>query len=164
VTDPESTPQEDRDIDWLVRRYLETIHPRDAEQRLIDDPNLDFDISSEPKALSHLAKSRIRGHFAAHSEWLLAHMLASSSKQVKLLNIRKWIQFCRQAHKDSLEARNEGIRWGVPHGEHADAGPYHLAQRLAKFGNSREVWEGKLALIRKKKPQPKAVSALFSVL
>jgi hypothetical protein len=121
ATDPENTPLENRNIDWLIQRYLAHIHPKDAHKRIITDPELDKSIYSEPRHLNHLPRARIRHFFAAQAEWLLAHMLASTSKQVKLLDIKQWIRFCREARLDSIEAKRHGVRWGVPHGSAVNA-------------------------------------------
>jgi len=150
--DKDDTPLEKRTIDWLIERYLAKIHPRDAHNRIIAEPNTETDVSSEPRHLNHLPRARIRHYFAAQAEWLLAHMIATSSKQVKLLNIEQWIRFCRQSHNDSIEARKNGVRWGVPHGAgNQPDGPYDLCQNLAKFGHDYAFWKRKIYIINQKK-------------
>lgn len=139
---------EKRNIDWLVQRYLASIHPKDADRRIITDPELEPSIYSEPRHLNHLPRARIRHFFAAQAEWLLAHMLASVSKQIKLLNIRHWIRFCHEARLDSIEAKKNGVRWGVSHGSQIDIkGHYNLSRNLAKFGYTPDIWETKLNLV-----------------
>ena len=151
-TDKDTTPLEKRTIDWLIERYLAEIHPRDAHNRIIAEPNPETDVSSEPRHLNHLPRARVRHYFAAQAEWLLAHMIATSSKQVKLLNIEQWIRFCRQSHNDSIEARKNGVRWGVPHGAgNQPDGPYDLCQNLAKFGHDYAFWKRKIHIINQKK-------------
>ncbi len=151
-TDRDNTPLENRTIDWLIERYLAEIHPRDAHNRIIADPNPESDISSEPRHLNHLPRARIRHYFAAQAEWLLAHMIATSSKQVKLLNIEQWIRFCRQSHNDSIEARKNGVRWGVPHGAgNQSNGSYDLCHNMAKFGHDYAFWKRKLHIINQRK-------------
>jgi len=156
ATDLENTPVENRNIDWLIQRYLAHIHPKDAHNRIITDPELDKSIYSEPRHLSHLPRARIRHFFAAQAEWLLAHMLASSSKQVKLLNVKQWIQFCREARLDSIEAKGHGVRWGVSHGSVVNAkGSYNLSRNLATFGDTPEFWERKLEIVTEKEKASK---------
>lgn len=155
-TDKDKTLVEDRNIDWLIQRYLDEIHPRDAHNRIIVDPSLQAEISSEPRHLNHLPQSRIRHHFAAHAEWLLAHMIASSSKQVKLLNIDQWIQFCHQSRRDSIQADKSGVRWGLAHGVKVDAqGTYSLSRNLARFGHNQSFWKKKLEIIGRNKAKEK---------
>lgn len=147
---------ENRNIDWIILRYLNHIHPKDAQGRIFIDPDLDPEIYTEPRHLNHLPRARIRHFFAAQSEWILAHMLASSSKQVKLLNIKEWIRFCREARLDSIEAKKHGVRWGMPHGEKVVKGTYDLSRNLAKFGHSPSFWKRRLEIVNEK-PEPSKV-------
>lgn len=157
-TDKDRTPVEGRNIDWLIQRYLDEIHPRDSHNRIIVDPSLLAEISSEPRHLNYLPQARIRHHFAAQAEWLLAHMIASSSKQVKLLNIDQWIQFCRQSHRDSIQADKCGVRWGLAHGAKVDAqGAYSLSRNLAEFGHNQSFWKKKLEIIRRNRTKERKV-------
>ena len=152
ATDPENTPVENRNIDWLIQRYLAHIHPKDAHRRIITDPELEKDIYSEPRHLNHLPRARIRHFFAAQAEWLLAHMLVSRSKQVKLLNTKQWIRFCHEARLDAIEAKKHGIRWGVSHGSTVDAKrSYDLSRNLAKFGHTPMFWKRRLEIATEKK-------------
>ncbi|KAJ3516312.1 hypothetical protein NLJ89_g1207 [Agrocybe chaxingu] len=149
-TDPRKTPTEGRNIDWLVRQYLETIHTRDKDNRIIYDPPPDIDASSEPRHLRHLPHAAVRGFFASQAEWLLAHQLASASKSVKLLNIAQWIHFCREVRQDALEAKKNGVRWGLPHGEIPDlTGAHYLARNLARFGFDEKYWAKRLKIAHK---------------
>lgn len=152
--DTDNTPVEKRTIDWLIERYLAEIHPRDAHNRIIVDPEPETDISSEPRRLNHLPRARIRHYFAAQAEWLLAHMIVSSSKHVRLLNIEQWIRFCFQSHNDSIEAKKNGIRWGVAHGTEIQSdGPYDLCRNLAKFGHDYAFWKRKCNIIKQSKKE-----------
>ena len=158
TTDPENTPVEKRNIDWLIQRYLAHIQPKDAHRRIITDPELEKDIYSEPRHLNHLPRARIRHFFAAQAEWLLAHMLASRSKQVKLLNIKQWIRFCHEARLDAIEAKKHGIRWGVSHGSTVDAKrSYDLSRNLAKFGHTPVFWKRRLEIVTEKKEKTSKV-------
>jgi len=156
-TDKENTPVEDRNIDWLIQRYLDEIHPRDARNRIVVEPSL-AETFSEPRHLNHLPRARIRHYFASHAEWLLAHMIASSSKQVKLLNIDQWIQFCHQSRRDSIEADRNGVRWGLAHGAKVDEQcKYSLSRNLVKFGHNQTFWKRKLEILRRNKVKEKKV-------
>ncbi|KAF9534712.1 hypothetical protein CPB83DRAFT_210915 [Crepidotus variabilis] len=160
-TDPKKTPIQDRNIDWLVARYLQEIHPRgkNSGSRILfldDDPSFDREMAGEPRRLNHLPHSRIRGQFAAQAEWLLAHMLASSSQSVKMLDITQWVRFCQQSRLDSIAAflalqkRNRSqsrrddheFHWGVPHGQEPPrpSDPYNLCKNLARYGQKEEFW------------------------
>ncbi|CAA7260044.1 unnamed protein product [Cyclocybe aegerita] len=155
-TDRQKTPLEGRNIDWLVRQYLETIHPRDKDNRIIYDPPPDIDASSEPRHLRHLPHAAVRGYFASHAEWLLAHQIASASKSVKLLDIPQWIHFCREVRQDALEAKKNGVRWGLPHGEESElTGPHNLARSLARFGFDAKYWAKRLKIAHKNQENSK---------
>jgi hypothetical protein len=86
-------------------------------------------------------------------------MLASTSKQVKLLDIKQWIRFCREARLDSIEAERHGVRWGVSHGTAVTAkGTYNLSRKLARFGNTKQFWERKLEIVSEKERTSKVSS------
>lgn len=144
-TDPQHTPLEDRDIDWVVRRYFETIRPRDKERRTFEEPDHIY----APRHLRHIPRASIRGQYAEHAEWLLAHMIARKQGSAKLLDIRKWISFCKEARKDSIQAMQAGRRWGNHKINAKDT--YNLARNLARFGETEKFWENQLKIINKKK-------------
>ena len=148
------TPLEDRNIDWLLGRYFEHIIPRDLKNRIVVDPSLEREILLEPRHLRHIPRGEIRGYFASQAEWLLANQLASisTSANVKLVDIPQWIAFCLQVRTEVEDARNYGVRWGLPH-KTAQELKYHrkwtlpnlsLPQRLAKFGQTESFWAKRL--------------------
>lgn len=156
-TDENHTPLKNRDIEWLIRRYYEEIYPRDSDRvRKIQDPKLDLDVDEEPKYLRHIPRAEIRGYFAAHAMWLLAHQIASTSAATKLLDIPQWIAFCKEASRDSIEAKKQGISWGIPKGQQFEANSSNdLAKSLAKFGETAELWETRLKAAQKPKTKRK---------
>lgn len=156
-TDKNHTPLKNRNIEWLIRRYYEEIYPRDSDRvRKIQDPRLDFDVDEEPKHLRHIPRAEIRGYFAAHAKWLLANQIASASASTNLLDVPQWIAFCKEASRDSIDAKKQGIRWGIPKGQQIEVnGAFDLAKNLAKFGETVEFWEARLKAAQKPKSKRK---------
>ncbi|KAF8914178.1 hypothetical protein CPB84DRAFT_1758622 [Gymnopilus junonius] len=152
LTDPNHTPLEDRNINWLIKRYFETIRPRDKEKRYIMKTSIEDEIAGEPRHLRHISHAEIRSYFAAHAEWLLAQQIASKQGSNKLVNPREWITFCKEVRKDAAEAKRHQVRWGVAHGcDVGHNGQYHLAQSLAKFGETSHFWDIQLRSAQRKK-------------
>lgn len=150
-SDTENTPLEARTIDWLIERYYQVILPRDKEHRIISDPTPNAEQpTASVRQPRHVSPAEIRGYFAAHADWLLAHQLARFGT-VKILNIRKWIVFCKQAHDDAIDAARHGVRWGVAHGKEVNMGEYNLVKNLAQYGQDEEFWRNQLRLVNKKK-------------
>ncbi|KAF8165533.1 hypothetical protein B0H34DRAFT_689485 [Crassisporium funariophilum] len=147
-TDPNNTPTEDVNIEWLINRYMSTIVPRDASNRIIADPEIEFGVSTERRFLRHISRADIRGYFASQAEWILANQLAASSsnsKNARLLDIPQWIDFCREVRKDRVDAEKNGIVWGLPHGADVDLKYSEgLASTLAKYGETQQFWANKL--------------------
>lgn len=142
--DPRHTPLEDRDIEWAIRQYLETILPRDKNRRAFEEPGHQY----APRHLRHIPRAYIRSQFAEHAEWLLAHMIARKQGSAKLFNVQKWISFCKQARKDSIEAMEKaGEKWGNYTLDSKDS----LARNLARFGETEIFWENQLRIIRNRK-------------
>ncbi|KDR83945.1 hypothetical protein GALMADRAFT_236453 [Galerina marginata CBS 339.88] len=155
-TDPDKTPLEGRNIDWVLRRYFDTIRPRDRENRIIADETLELDVAAEPRHLRHIPSAEIRGYFAAHSEWLLAHLIARQQGSANLLNVRQWLAFCREARQDANAAQQHHVRWGVPHGQQLNLnGSHSLARRLAQFGETEHFWANRLKSLQQKKTHKK---------
>jgi len=166
-TDQNHVPLQSRNIEWVIRRYYEEIHPRDSERvRKIQDPKLDFDVDEEPKHLRHIPRAEIRGYFAAHAKWLLAQQIASSSASTNLLDVSQWIAFCKEASRDSIDAKKHGVRWGIPKGQQVEGnGMNDLAKSLAKFGETVEFWETRLKAAQKPKAKRRKVwFPVFNVL
>ena len=140
----------DRNIDWLLDRYFEHIIPRDLKNRITTDPSLEREILLEPRHPRHIPLAEIRGYFASQAEWLLANQLASlsTSANVKLVDIPQWISFCLQVRTEVADAKNYGIRWGVPHKTGIDSKSssrnLSLSQSLAKYGQNESFWAKKL--------------------
>ncbi|KIM46384.1 hypothetical protein M413DRAFT_441477 [Hebeloma cylindrosporum] len=156
-TDENCTPLKNRNIEWLIHRYYTEIYPRDSDRaRKIQDSRLDLDVYEEPKHLRHIPRAEIRGYFATHAKWLLAHQIASASSATSLLDIRQWIAFCDEASRDSMDAKKHGVHWGIPKGQQVEVNStYDLAKDLAKFGCNVKFWETKLKAARKSKPKRK---------
>ena len=144
------TPRADRNIDWLLDRYFVHIIPRDLKNRITTDPSLEREILLEPRHPRHIPLAEIRGYFASQAEWLLANQLASlsTSANVKLVDIPQWISFCLQVRVEVAEAKNYGIRWGVPHKTGIDpkssSRNLSLSQSLARYGQTESFWAKKL--------------------
>ncbi|KAF9562151.1 hypothetical protein CPC08DRAFT_388359 [Agrocybe pediades] len=164
--DKGQTPLEERTIDWLVRRYRDMIVSDDRNRpRMIPDLSPDTEDSLPPARYPrHVSEAEVRGYFAAHAEWLLAHQLAKQGT-IRLLNIPRWIDFCKQVYSDSLEAARHRVRWGLAHGEDVDweFDEYDLEQRLARFGQTEDFWRQQLLRIQRRvQQQPtQAVQALM---
>ncbi|KAF8969445.1 hypothetical protein BDZ97DRAFT_1915399 [Flammula alnicola] len=167
-TDPDETTLEERNIDWLIRRYFAEIRPRDQDRRIIADPESEPGIDEEPRHLRHIPHAEIRGYFAAQAEWLLANQIASNGPNTKLVDIPQWMAFCREARKDSLEANLHGVNWGLSHGQKIDSKATNaydiatLATRLSKFGQTVTFWKQQLKnasqrkkrSVKRKQPSP----------
>jgi hypothetical protein len=145
------TPLADRNIDWLIDRYIKYIIPRSLNSRIITDPSLEREILLEPRHPRHVSHAEIRGYFASHAEWLLANQLASlsTSANVKLVDIRQWIHFCLQVRREVADAKRNAIRWGVPHKSAIDSSKNSsqdlpLSKSLAKYGQTESFWAKKL--------------------
>ena len=141
------TPLEDRSIDWLIDRYYEHILPRSLKNRVITDPSLEPKVLLEPRHPRHVSHAEIRGYFASQAEWLLANQLASSStsNNVKLVDIQKWISFCLQVRIEVAAAKRNGVRWGVPHKTSSSlSNDLGLSQSLAKYGQTESFWAKRL--------------------
>ena len=147
------TPLENRNIDWLIDRYFEHILPRSLHNRIITDPSLEREISREPRHPRHVSRAEIRGYFASQAEWLLANQLASNSNSanVRLVDIRQWISFCLQVRTEVADAKNSGVRWGVPHRIVIDLSN-SLSQNLAKYGQTEAFWAKRLDNVSQQKP------------
>lgn len=161
-TDRDNTPLEERNINWIVKRYFETIRPRDRERRYIEELNTEEDFSSEPRHLRHVSRAEILGLFAAHSEWLLAHQIASMGGSQRMVDPQQWITFCKEARKDTITAKEHGIDWGLPAGQQPDwSRQSSLPQRMAKFGQTEQIWKDRLqAVQRRKSKRSRKVSIL----
>ncbi|KAF9466306.1 hypothetical protein BDZ94DRAFT_1306300 [Collybia nuda] len=150
-TDPKHTPVEDRTIDWLVRTYLRRFRARratDLHHRFIFDPN-DSDVDSHGNTttrrhLRRIPHADIRGHFAAHAEWILAQMVAPNSSAQYKLNITKWIEFCKQVKKERHIARSHGVEWGVPYGSNHIVRKGEKGLDLTQFGMDVDFWAKKI--------------------
>ena len=145
------TPLADRNIDWLLDRYFQHIIPRDLKNRIITDPLLERKILLEPRHPRHIPLAEIRGYFASQAEWLLANQLASlsTSANVKLVDIPQWISFCLQVRVEVADAKNYGIRWGVPlkdlkNKKKSSRRDLSLSQSLAKYGQTESFWAKRL--------------------
>ncbi|GLB36142.1 hypothetical protein LshimejAT787_0304300 [Lyophyllum shimeji] len=141
--------REQRTIDHLVESYLMQLRSPDHRQR----QNF-FKIPTDAEArrprkrfLRHVSRAELRGFFAAHADWLLAQHLASSSNQVKILDVAKLISFCSKVQRARQHARQRNVAWGFPYG---DAPPVGLFD-LWRFGGDRAFWSKKIENARKPK-------------
>lgn len=165
--DPDDTPVHKRNIDYLIKRYLAEMRPRDhdGDRRIVAAVNLASFIASEPRHLRHVSRSEIRSRFAEHAEWLLANQIASSSPTSKLVDIPQWISFCKESWQDALEALANGVNWGPGRSRNlaAESRESHdLPRRLAEYGQTAEFWANQLKNVRqqegraaKKKVRPR---------
>ncbi|KAH9482573.1 hypothetical protein JR316_0004673 [Psilocybe cubensis] len=140
------TPPEDRDIEWAIRQYMDIILPRDKQKRFFVEPGHQY----APRHLRHIPRAYIRSLFAEHAEWLLAHMIARKQGSANLFDVQKWISFCKQARKDSQEAKKAGEMWG----NYTQDPVEPLARSLARYGETEQFWENQLRLVKKKRTKP----------
>ena len=151
--DPDETPIHKRNIDYLIKRYLVDIRPRDndGDRRIIPAVNLASFIASEPRYLRHISRSEIRSRFAEQAEWLLANQIASNSQNSKLVDIPQWITFCKESWQDSLDAHANGVKWGCGRSRNLSTearNSYDLPRRLAEYGQTPEYWANQLKNVK----------------
>lgn len=164
TSDPDQTPIQNRTIDWLVDSYLSRFRKKDEFRRIIFNTDVDPDVdetgeTSKLRFLRHVPRAEIVGLFAAHSEWILAQHLSSSSSAVRKLHIPSWIVFCRKVKAARKSAKSNDVRWGLPFGvdsdlddDNDDDGDLNLSQ----FGQTPGFWRKEMrnAIARKRNVTP----------
>ncbi|KAG6911969.1 hypothetical protein DXG01_000217 [Tephrocybe rancida] len=123
--DPAQTPQEGRTIHWLVEEYSRRLREKS--------------IGRFPR---HVSRAEIIGIFAAHADWILAQHLASVSRNIKLLNIQKWIVFCEEVASARLKANRQSLDWGLPEGGSPNEDLWNLSRFGVNKGN--KDWKAKI--------------------
>jgi len=158
--DANTTPIPKRTVRWLVERSLEKLRSADPEFRDIaaryndgeDDGDEESSESSSetegeganrPFRPRHISPSEVKGIYASQAEWLLAQQLAPRHKNNWKVNMKKWVEFCRNIQLARREAGRHGVRWGLPFGV-SQVRDVPLAERLAQHGADVKFWETKL--------------------
>lgn len=150
LIDGSNSPIEDRDIDWLVEKYLTQEVAMDKHFRIIYNPNLsnaqynkrgDLRLS-EPRHTRTIHTSQIREMFARQAEWILADQVVSLSPNARYLNIKRWYKFVREVRKARRMARGHGKRWGEPWNRDL-YGIWAVQRQIdwTKFGGTQEDWK-----------------------
>lgn len=147
-------PIEGRTARWFMDQYRAQILPMDRRRRIIPGEHegsqsivsLEATVVEE-RFLRHLSAAELISSFAEQCEGLLANQIASTSDHVQLFNVKDWAAFCRLAHRNRLDAWNQGVRWGLPPGVNS---PHELIKDddgvfgLERFGGVKEDWKKKL--------------------
>lgn len=117
-------PPKKRTPRWFVEKYIAgfACPSEDKYRRLIFDED-DSDVDETGKTITprHLLKphmSEILGLFAAHAGWLITN---NEVRRNKLFDIKSWETFRKEVRKQRKEAARQGVRWGWPEGEEAEA-------------------------------------------
>lgn len=158
--DANTTPIHKRTLRWLVERSLEKLRSDDPEFRDIaaryndgedggDEESGESSSENEggganhPFRPRHISPSEVKGIYASQAEWLLAQQLAPRHKNNWKVNMKGWVEFCRNIQLARREAGRHGVRWGLPFGV-SQVKDVPLAERLAQHGGEVKFWETKL--------------------